>query len=385
MKAYIDKAEHIVILTHMAPDGDAMGSALALWHYCNSQCTIHNAQFLAPRGTIITQCTRHNAQLKSVHVIVPNAYPAFLGWLPGAKEVKVYESDPSSCDQLIQEADLFLCTDFNDPKRIGPMGGKMLASAAPKVLIDHHLLVESQKSKDGDGAAQSTLKDGDGAAQSQKAWYDESHVDSGASSACEIVYKLINDKNGDAALNGDIATCIYTGLMTDTGNFSYNSTNAELYDIVASLLRAGVKKDEIYNAVYNQFTSERMRLTGYALYRKMRIYPEYHLALITLSADELDQYHYKTGDCEGIVNMPLQIADVYYSVFMREERAKPGTPKSRIRISLRSQGDRPVNIWANEVFHGGGHMNASGGEVLGSLGYAVKIFEQSYGKYVKKD
>ena len=361
MKELIDKAERIVILTHMAPDGDAMGSALALWHWCNSQCTMHNSQ------------------LKSVHVIVPNAFPAFLGWMPGAEEVKIYEKEASACDKLIAEADLFLCTDFNDPKRIGPMGEKMMANAAPKVLIDHHLMdrfaVGPQCCKTAN-AERPASPDG---------LWAEVHSHPEASSACEIVYGLINDKNGDQVdlLNGDIATCIYTGLMTDTGNFSYNSTNAELYDIIASLLRAGVKKDEIYNAVFNQFSSDRMRLAGYALYRKMRIYPEYHLALITLSADELDQYHYQTGDCEGIVNMPLQIADVCYSVFMREERAKPGTPKSRIRISLRSQGDRPVNIWANEVFHGGGHMNASGGEVLGSLGYAVKLFEQSYKKYLK--
>jgi phosphoesterase RecJ-like protein len=127
-----------------------------------------------------------------------------------------------------------------------------------------------------------------------------------------------------------------------------------------------------------------MRLTGYALYRKMRIFPEYHLALITLTASELDQYHYKQGDCEGLVNMPLQIGDVFYSVFMREERPKPGTPKPRIRISFRSQGDRPVNSWAGEVFHGGGHMNASGGELFGSLEQAVKLFENTYKKYLKQ-
>ena len=185
-------------------------------------------------------------------------------------------------------------------------------------------------------------------------------------------------------LTTEIATCIYTGLMTDTGNFSYNSSNPEIYEIIAELIRAGVKKDEIYNAVFNQYSTDRMRLTGYALYRKMRIFPDYHLALITLTADELDQYHYQPGDCEGLVNMPLQIADVHYSVFMREERPKPGTPKPRIRISFRSQGDRPVNIWASEVFHGGGHANASGGELFGSLGYAVKQFEESYKKYIKK-
>ena len=427
MKELIDKAERIVILTHMAPDGDAMGSALALWHYCKDRFAVR------PLCCKTASAVRPQAKpaVGEVTVIVPNAFPAFLGWMPGAEEVKIYEKEASACDRLIAEADLFLCTDFNDPKRIGPMGEKMMANAAPKVLIDHHLMDRCAV-----GPSQSDCKtaDAERPASPDGLWVEE-HVDSGASSACEIVYKLIaaeaadrcavrpsqsdcktadaerpsqsdcktanavrpgtepsDCKTADAVgritndelrITNEIATCIYTGLMTDTGNFSYNSTNAELYDIIASLLRAGVKKDEIYNAVFNQFSSDRMRLAGYALYRKMRIYPEYHLALITLSADELDQYHYQTGDCEGIVNMPLQIADVYYSVFMREERAKPGTPKSRIRISLRSQGDRPVNIWANEVFHGGGHMNASGGEVLGSPGYAVRLFEQSYKKYLK--
>lgn len=373
MKEFIEKSHHIVIFTHMAPDGDAMGSSLALWHWCKQAPLCPPMEGGSPM------------EGRAVTVIVPNAFPDFLGWLPGADQVKIYEKEAEACNRLIAEADLFLCTDFNDPKRIGPMGEKMLANSAPKVLIDHHLLVESQKSKDRDEVA-----------QSPKEWYTEKYVDSGASSACEIVYKLLfKEEHINAAkpqctcaegtsLTEAVATCIYTGLMTDTGNFSYNSTNAELYDIVASLLRAGVQKDEIYNAVFNQFSSDRMRLTGYALYRKMRIYPEYHLALITLTADELDQFHYRNGDCEGIVNMPLQIADVHYSVMMREERAKPGTPKSRIRISLRSQGDRPVNIWAQEVFHGGGHMNASGGELLGSIPFAVKIFEQSYSKYIKK-
>ena len=194
--------------------------------------------------------------------------------------------------------------------------------------------------------------------------------------------ELTNERVNE--LTNEIATCIYTGLMTDTGNFSYNSNNPEIYEIVASLLRAGAKKDEIYDRVFNQYSTDRMRLTGYALYRKMRIFPEYHLALITLTASELEQYHYKQGDCEGLVNMPLQIGDVFYSVFMREERPKPGTPKPRIRISFRSQGDRPVNIWASEVFHGGGHMNASGGELFGSLEQAVKLFENTYKNYLKQ-
>ena len=330
MKELIAHAQHIVIFTHMAPDGDAMGSSLAIKHWIGERAT----------------------------VIVPNAFPAFFNWMPGADTIKIYEKQSAACDKLIAEADLFICTDFNDPKRIGPMGEKMLFNPAKKILIDHHL--------------------------NPVDFADEVHSFPEASSSCEIVYKIIrNIQSNQNNLSCEIATCIYTGLMTDTGNFSFNSTNAEMYEIIADLIRAGVKKDEIYNAVFNQYGADRMRLIGYALHRKMRIYPEHHLALITLSADELDRYHYQPGDTEGLVNMPLQIADVYYSVYMREERPKPGTPKPRIRISFRSQGDRPVNIWANEVFHGGGHMNASGGELFGSLAQAVNLFEQSYKKYLK--
>ena len=342
MKELIENAKHIVIFTHMAPDGDAMGSSLAMYHWINDQ--IEN------RKSIIEN-------RKSVHVIVPNAFPAFFNWMPGADTIRIYENDAKKCDPLIAEADLFICTDFNDPKRIGPMGDKMMANPCPKILIDHHL--------------------------NPVDFADEVHSHPEASSSCEIVYKLLSTLN--AKLSTDIATCIYTGLMTDTGNFSFNSTNCELYEIIAELVRAGIKKDEIYNAVFNQYSADRVRLTGYALYRKMRIYPEYHLALITLSADELERYNYQVGDTEGLVNMPLQISDVYYSVFMREERAKPGTPLSRIRVSFRSQGNRPVNIWAHEVFRGGGHANASGGELYGSLGKAVRLFEQSFPRYLSKE
>lgn len=329
MQQFIRNAQHIVIFTHMAPDGDAMGSSLALYHYLGGKAQI----------------------------IVPNAFPAFFNWMPGADSIKVYEKEAESCNALIAAADLFICTDFNDPKRIGHMGEKMMANPCPKILIDHHL--------------------------NPVAFADEVHSYPDASSSCEIVYNVLRNE-GLNELTTDIATCIYTGLMTDTGNFSFNSTRCELYDIVAELVRAGVKKDEIYNAIFNQYSADRVRLTGYALYRKMRLYPEYHLALITLSADELERYHYQVGDTEGLVNMPLQISDVYYSVFMREERPKPGTPKPRIRISFRSQGDRPVNVWANEVFHGGGHANASGGEIFGSLGQAVRMFEQSFPNYLQK-
>ena len=335
MKEIIEKAKKIVILTHMAPDGDAMGSALAMYHYVMDRF----------------------AQ-SSVHVIVPNAFAAFFNWMPGADAIKVYEKEPDACNALIAEADLFICTDFNDPKRISTAGEKMMANPAPKILIDHHL-----KGTEDNGQ------------------WTKDYSDPSASSACEIVYRLIN--NDQSPITNPIATCLYTGLMTDTGNFAYSSSRPEVFEMAAALLRAGIDKEYIFHSVFDQFSIDRMRLTGFALYRKMRIYPEHHLALITLSADELDQFHYQPGDCEGLVNMPLQIGEVFYSVLMREERPKPGTPKPRIRISFRSQGDRPVNIWANEVFHGGGHMNASGGELFGQLAQAVRLFEQTYKKYLK--
>ena len=336
MKEIVEKAKKIVILTHMAPDGDAMGSALAMYHY-----------------------VRDRFSQSSVHVIVPNAFAAFFNWMPGADAIKVYEKEPDACNALIAEADLFICTDFNDPKRISTAGEKMMANPAPKILIDHHL-----KGTEDYGQ------------------WTKDYSDPSASSESEIVYRLLMSE-GVNELTKDIATCLYTGLMTDTGNFAYSSSRPEVFEMAAALLRAGIDKEYIFHSVFDQFSIDRMRLTGFALYRKMRIYPEHHLALITLSADELDQFHYQPGDCEGLVNMPLQIGEVFYSVLMREERPKPGTPKPRIRISFRSQGDRPVNIWANEVFHGGGHMNASGGELFGQLAQAVRLFEQTYKKYLK--
>ncbi|MBQ6723316.1 MAG: DHH family phosphoesterase [Paludibacteraceae bacterium] len=333
-RTLIAQANCIIITTHMAPDGDAMGSALAMYHWLS---------------VFSDQC--------SVNIIVPNAFPEFFNWMPGVEHIHVFEKEQELCKSLIDKADLFICTDFNDPKRIGPIGEKMVASSAPKILIDHHL--------------------------NPVDFADVVFSFPEATSASEIAFRFIqSNPSNPNNLNLQIATCIYTGLMTDTGNFSFNSTSCELYEIIAELIRAGIQKDEIYNAVFNQYSTDRVRLTGYALYRKMRIYPDYHLSLITLSADELDRYHYKVGDTEGLVNMPLQISDVYYSVFMREERAKPGTPKSRIRISFRSQGDRPVNIWASEIFHGGGHANASGGEIFGTIEQAVQIFEKTMAKYV---
>ena len=358
---FINQSNNVVILTHMSPDGDAMGSSLAMRHFLE-------------------------AQGKHVSVIVPNAFPDFLAWLPKANEDIIYESQRAEADALLEQADLVICTDFNDPKRIGSLGDKLLTLSCKKMMIDHHL---------------------------HPACFPDLTLSYPSSpSTCELVYRLItslspifnsqlpisNSQSPNNSLpfregqgvGSDIATCIYTGMMTDTGNFSFNSNYPEMYQIVGELVSFGVNKDEIYNRVFNAYSADRMRLMGYCLYQKMKIFPEHHTALIYLSRKELYRFNFQSGDAEGIVNLPLQIKDIHYSCFMREDKVNPtevalaGGSKTKIKISLRSQGDRPVNVFAKDIFNGGGHANASGGEYYGPLPEAVQLFIDNYTQYFDK-
>ena len=337
---FINQSNNVVILTHMSPDGDAMGSSLAMRH------------FLEGQG-------------KHVSVIVPNSFPDFLAWLPKANEDIIYENQRAEADNLLEQADLVICTDFNDPKRIGSLGDKLLTLSCKKMMIDHHLHPSDFPNL--------TIS------------YPSSP------STCELVYRLITCLIALSPhrlnVSTEIATCIYTGMMTDTGNFSFNSNYPEMYQIVGELVALGVNKDEIYNRVFNSYSADRMRLMGYCLYQKMKIFPEHHTALIYLSRKELYRFNFQSGDAEGIVNLPLQIKDIHYSCFMREDKVNPtevalaGGSKTKIKISLRSQGNRPVNIFAKEIFGGGGHANASGGEYYGPLPEAVQLFIDNYQQY----
>ena len=347
--SYIQQAHKVAIFTHQSPDGDAMGSSLAMYHYIISLG-------------------------KEAQVIVPNAFPAFLAWMPGADSVLLYDTHQAQADAYLDAADLVICTDFNAPSRIGALGDKMLSLTCPKVMIDHHL-------------HPSDFAD----------FIVSVHE---ASSTCELVYEVLMNSqdplakrplsNSEASnTQRNIAQCLYTGLMTDTGNFSYNSNRPQIYPMIASLIEAGVDKDAIYNAVFNQYSVDRMKLVGYCLYQKMRVFPEHHTALIYLNRKELYRFKFQKGDAEGIVNMPLQSKDIHYSVFMREDKATPdemeknGGIKTKIKLSFRSQGDRPVNVFASEVFNGGGHANAAGGEYYGPLPEAVQLFLDNYAKYFK--
>jgi len=316
-------SDKIVIVVHVGPDGDAMGSSLGLWHYL---MTIE----------------------KEPVVIVPTAFPNFLKWMPGSECVLVYEESKETSDKIIDEAELIFTLDFNVPNRLANLEQAIMEAKAPKVLIDHHLHPADY--------AKVTIS------------YPE------ISSTSELIFRLICRLGDFSKINKACAECIYTGMMTDTGGFTYNSNKPEIYTIIYELIKIGVDKDEIYRRVFNTYSADRMKLMGYALYKKMKVYPEYQTALITLDAKELREFNYQNGDSEGLVNMPLSIAGVVFSVFMREDADK-------IKISLRSQGTFPANKVSADLFNGGGHLNAAGGESYTTMHEAVKKFEQSLSDY----
>lgn len=315
----LERAERIAIVVHVAPDGDAVGSSLGLWHYC---MTLE----------------------KEPVVIVPSPFPDFFNWMPGADRIVVFENEKEKAASLLQEADLIFALDFNVPKRLAEMADIVLQAPAKKILVDHHL-------HPGD-FAQLVIS------------YPE------ISSTSELIFRLICRMGDFEKINLAAAECIYTGMMTDTGGFTFNSNKQEIYTIISELIKIGVDKDEIYRKVFNTYSEHRIRLMGYCLYKKMKVYPEYKAALITLTTDELRAFNYRIGDTEGFVNIPLSIAGIDFSVFMREDSDK-------VKISFRSQGSFPANKFAADVFGGGGHLNASGGESYSSLQDAMLKFEEA--------
>ena len=363
IRALLPGKRRIVILTHLSPDGDAMGSSLGLYNWLRDTAAEESTATAESGTTLVSKDI-------SVSVVVPNRFPDFLAWLPGANDIIVYAEQKEAAEKAVREADLLFCVDFNEPNRIGDAAALFPFAKCHKVLIDHHLHPDEQM-------VDTVI----------------SYPD--APAACYLVLELINclstlseepsseGKNTrpstlNSKLSTKTATCLYCGLMTDTGNFAFNSNRPELYEMIAELLRAGINKDRIFDAVFNQYSANRMELMGYCLFRKMKIYKNYHTALITLNASEMRRFNFQKGDTEGFVNLPLQIADIRYSVFMREDA-------DRIKISFRSQGDRPVNVFAHEYFNGGGHMNAAGGESYNTMDTTVKIFEDHFREFFLKD
>lgn len=325
VEKWFERAEKVVIVSHVSPDGDAIGSSLGLFH------------FLTSLG-------------KTVNVIVPNAFPDFLRWLPGAKDVIVYNKYKEFADKLILEADVLCCLDFNVLTRIDEMKEIVERTPARKMMVDHHPYP-------GD-FCRITI----------------SHPE--MSSTSELVFRLICQLGNFEDISKEGAECIYTGMMTDTGGFTYNSNSREIYVIISELLSKGIDKDAIYRNVFNTYSEGRLRLMGYVLYDKMEVFPQFNAALIWLTRDEQKKFQYVKGDTEGFVNIPLTIKNICFSVFLRED-----TEKDMIKVSLRSIGKFPCNQVASEFFNGGGHLNASGGEFYGTMKEAIALYKQALIKY----
>ena len=322
---YFDLADKIVIVTHTSPDGDAIGSSLGLLHFLETQ-------------------------EKNVHIIVPNSFPDFLRWMSGAKDIIRYDKYSEFAEQLIKEADVICCLDFNATSRLEALAKPVLEAPGRKVLIDHHLEPED--------FCRVVIS------------YPQ------ISSTSELVFRLICQMGNFDDITREGAECIYTGMMTDTGGFTYNSNSSEIYFIIAELLLKGIDKDEIYRKVYHTYSENRLRLMGYVLYESMVVYPQFRSALICLDAEEQKKFRYVKGDTEGFVNIPLQIKDICFSAFLRED-----SEKKMIKVSLRSVGTFPCNKIAAEFFNGGGHLNASGGEFYGTMEEAIAQFKRALLKY----
>ncbi|MDR0733939.1 MAG: bifunctional oligoribonuclease/PAP phosphatase NrnA [Dysgonamonadaceae bacterium] len=318
------RADKTVIVTHQVPDGDALGSSLGLYH------------FLKTIGK------------EKVQIIVPNDYPIFLRWMPDVKSIINAERQQKKAERAIAAADLIFCLDFNMPQRIAPLDNPVQQSKAKKILIDHHL--------------------------SPADFCDVTISHPEISSTSELIYRFIVRMGMSEHIAKPCAECIYTGMMTDTGAFTYNSGSAAIYYIIGELLQKGIDKDAIYSMVYNRCQEGRIRLQGYLLYEKMRLFDEYRTSLITLSEQEYMQFNPERGDTEGFVNIPLSMEKVVFSAFIRED-------KHIVRISLRSKGTFPTNRFAADIYGGGGHLNASGGRFSGSLEEAVKKFEDALPTY----
>lgn len=322
----IKNSNQILITTHLSPDGDAMGSTLALYH------------FLISEG-------------KKVKIIVPNSFPYFLKWMPGSENVDIFEYNPEAAQTIFNTSDLIFSLDYNIPKRIGPMAQLLENAKAKKILIDHH------------------LDPGD--------IFDITISYPNISSTCELMFRFLYQTGRTDIFSKKVSECLYTGMMTDTGGFTFNSNDPDIYQIISLLLRNGVDKDRIYSLVFNNLSESRFRLLGYTLSERMKVYTEHNSALMWLSLEDQEKFVFSKGDTEGFVNYPLGIKDIIFSVFIRED-------KELVKISFRSQGKFPANQFAKELFNGGGHLNASGGEFYGTIEDAIKLFEHGLELYKEK-
>ena len=326
IKQLLSSPKNIVIVPHKNPDGDAIGSTLGLYHYLL-------------KGN-------HNTT-----VLTPNDYPNFLKWIPGENTILKYDSQTKECEALIHEADILFTLDFNAFHRTGNMESVLTQSDAIKIMIDHHQ------------------------APDDYATYMFSDVS--MSSTCEMIYHFIEMLGDTNLIDVNIATCLYTGIMTDTGSFRFLSTTSTTHRIIADLIEKGANNTEIHNNVYDTNSYNRIQLLGCAL-NNLKVIPNSRAAYITLSQDELNSYNYTKGDTEGVVNYGLSLEGVVLAAIFIEDKQE-----GIIKISLRSKGNFSVNEMSRAHFSGGGHTNAAGGRSTLSLQETVDKFISILPSYKK--
>lgn len=300
----LTKPQKIVITTHHKPDGDAMGSSLGLYNY------------LIQQG--------HHAR-----VIAPTDYPDFLSWLPGNENVIIYTEHREEAAALIADAKLIFCLDFNALSRINDMGELVGESNAYKIMIDHHL---------------------------EPADFDDyRHWDINACATAQLVYDfIVNELHHKELVNKDVATCLYTGIMTDSASFRLPNTTSGVHRIVADLIDAGAVNWRIHELVYNSASENRLRFLGHCLANCLEVLPEFNTAIIAVNKHDLERFDVETGDTEGVVNYALSMASIRLAAFIVER-------SDRVKLSLRSKGEFPANEICKKYFNGGGHRNAAGG------------------------
>jgi len=327
VKALLSVPKNIVIIPHKNPDGDAMGSTLGLYHYLKYY--------------------NHNAT-----VIAPNDYPDFLKWLPGDDTVLKFENQQEESKLLIENADLIFTLDFNALHRIGDMAEPVESSRAIKLMIDHH--------------------------QQPDNYAKYVYSDVTMSSTCEMVYNFIEMLSDADKINATIATCLYVGIMTDTGSFRFPATTSQTHQVIGKLIDKGAENSQIHNNIFDTNSYSRLQLLGQAL-RNLEVIPELRTAYITLSQNELDEYNFKKGDTEGFVNYALSLKGIIFAAIFIESKQD-----NIIKISLRSKGEFSVNEFSRNHFNGGGHTNAAGGRSEEDLPTTVDKFISILPKYKKE-
>ena len=321
LRTLLTESNDIVLTCHQNPDGDALGACLA-W------------------AEVIHTCFGKEAQ-----VIIPDKYPDYLQWMPNTERIIRYDKHQEGCDWTLQHCDLIVCLDFNTASRVDAMQHALEQSPAKKVLIDHH------PNPDIDTVL------------------TVSHPE--ASSTCELVFRVVWQMGWFEQLTKHFAVPVYCGMMTDTGGFTYNSNDCDIFFIISQLLTKNINKDKIYRNVYHTFSENRLRMTGYVLYEKLVVDSARHASYFTLTREDLKRFQFMKGDAEGLVNMPLQMKGQRLSISLREDTEK----ENLVWVSLRSVDQFPCNEMAEQFFNGGGHLNASGGRLFCSMDEAVKTTE----------